>query len=233
MDDSRSVGVSQVVTDSRKNETSGVAEEPGLENDLSYGPGERLAQPTFDEARKINKAHLTNLASVQEEESLVKIWIGTREIPPIEVWSPKQIDGKALKALLFLSLNVTIERDQCWPWSHSVELEGGEEFILIKEGDLVTNYLEYPETQDEIDRIYDEAAVAEDDKENERYTLNHSESYWPQRTLSIKPTTNVEEIWGEAERRLKTNRTNFSLAVNRHYITSGEGAASALVGNQI
>jgi hypothetical protein len=45
----------------------------------------------------------------------------------------------------------------------------------------------------------------------------------PLRTLSLKPLTDVSEIWNEAERRLKTNRSNFSLVYEgSHYLpTSG------------
>jgi hypothetical protein len=45
----------------------------------------------------------------------------------------------------------------------------------------------------------------------------------PLRTLSLKPLTDVSEIWNEAEKRLKTDHSNFSLAyAGSHYLpTSG------------
>jgi hypothetical protein len=45
----------------------------------------------------------------------------------------------------------------------------------------------------------------------------------PLRSLSLKPLTDVSEIWNEAERRLKTSRSNFSLVYEgSHYLpTSG------------
>jgi hypothetical protein len=45
----------------------------------------------------------------------------------------------------------------------------------------------------------------------------------PLRTLSLKPITDITEIWNEAERRLETDRSNFSLVYEgSHYLpTSG------------
>jgi hypothetical protein len=45
----------------------------------------------------------------------------------------------------------------------------------------------------------------------------------PLRTLSLKPLTDISEIWNEAEKRLKANRFNFSLVYDgSHYLpTSG------------
>jgi hypothetical protein len=45
----------------------------------------------------------------------------------------------------------------------------------------------------------------------------------PSRTLSLKPLTDVSEIWNEAERRLKTDRSNFSLVYEGSHYLPREG----------
>jgi hypothetical protein len=169
----------------------------------------------------------------------VMIWLGTQDIPPIQVWAPRKLGEQGMLSLLKLTLGVTMEH--CWFGDNTLNLKGGEEFIISRNGWLHSGYLdtddaiqsedhhikhaylniwEVSETQDPADEQAELAAQSEviENEETARYELNDSDGYCRLRTLSIKPTLESGEIWTEAERRLRIDRSHFALVVNSHYL---------------
>jgi hypothetical protein len=81
-----------------------VAKRSSVEGDLSAGPGACTLQSSPDS--KINENHLTVM---EEGQEFVKIRIGTRETPPLEIVSSKFLTRREIESLFVLKLNVRCE----------------------------------------------------------------------------------------------------------------------------
>jgi hypothetical protein len=203
---------------------------------------------TKERDHEIQPEHLTFMT---DESEMVAIWLGTQDLPPIQVYASKVLNPLGMLSLLKLTLGV--EMNRCWFEGNVLRLKGGEEFIVntktgnLHSGYLVTHdrihdedecrdgieepghdYLNTWEVADVLDPPDEQAELAVlseviEHEETERYAINDSDGYRCQRTLSIKPTQSADEIWQIAEKRLGTDRSNFALVSNGRYVPlSGE-----------
>jgi hypothetical protein len=175
------------------NETSRVEERSRLEGDLRHGSAERIPQSALDQDQKVKEDHFPDMI-----DEPVRIWLGTQDIPPIQVWAPRLMDEQDMLSLPNLTLGVTTEK--CWSGDSTLSLKGGEEFIISRNGYLHSGfldtcdaildkdhhirhaYLDTWETSTVQGQADDQAELAAQNEvimneETERYELNESDGY--------------------------------------------------------
>jgi hypothetical protein len=161
-----------------------------------------------------------------DEHEMVRIWLGTQNIPPIQVYAPKVLTPEHMLMLLKMSLGVEMQRT--WFDGSVMNLKGGEEFVVNTEkGFLHKGFLETYDAIQDLSLTYLntwEVAEALDPADAQAelavHAVNDSDGYWQETTIVPlgKPIQDIGEIWSEVGRRIRTEQTLFALVRNNTYL---------------
>jgi hypothetical protein len=175
---------------------------------------------------------------MKDESALVRIWLGTKDIPSDSIWVKKVLTPESL--IFHVKERFKVDMKNTWFDGGVLRLKGGEEFIIDTENgllyeesritsspppDLSESYLrtrEVSETQDSPDEQAETALGSEviQDEEYRRYVINGSDGYWKD-TVCIplsKPMQDLKLILSEVRQRLKVPNPLFALVKDQKYL---------------
>jgi hypothetical protein len=222
-----------VATHPRVETSSGNQTGASVERDLSHEAAKSTPQSAPNQ--KVKKNQLT---SMKDANTLVRIWLGTKDIPSDTIWVKKVLTPESL--IFHVKMRFGVNMEHTWFDGGELRLKGGEEFIidtekgcLYKESksletpapDLSKSYLKTWETSENLDPLDEQAELASEagalrDEEYRRHAINGSDGYWNDtvRIPSSNPMQDLLKIWREVKQRLIVPNSLFALVKEQEYL---------------